>query len=117
MTAEELVASFRERGIRLIANPPILSVEPASKLTDIDRTAIRQAKHELLQLLVPTKVIEATFRTASVPACRTVEFPPCPICGETRYWLSRGGLVRCGTKRCTSAARFQLISLEIQAVN
>ena len=42
MNAETLIRDFRRRGIRLIPNPPKLSVEPASRLTNDDRQAIRQ---------------------------------------------------------------------------
>jgi len=51
MDAQALIANLSRRGIRLIPNPPKLSVEPASKLTDQDREAIRTAKPELLALL------------------------------------------------------------------
>lgn len=66
-------------------------------------------------------VIEATFRPASDVAesesvCpRDVQFPPCPVCGASRYWISRG-LVRCGSKNCLSAPRFALISVEFHPV-
>src|SRR6266849_5865671 len=52
MDAYGLLSDFRARGIRLIPNPPRLTVEPASRLTDVDRAAIRAAKSELLRLLV-----------------------------------------------------------------
>jgi len=64
-------------------------------------------------------VIEATFKDAS--ASRTTinapEFPPCPRCGQSRYWLASGGRVLCGTKQCASALRFQLIALKFHPVN
>jgi hypothetical protein len=52
MNAQALLEDFSRRGIRLIPNPPRLTVEPASRLTDVDRAAIRAAKSELLRLLV-----------------------------------------------------------------
>jgi hypothetical protein len=60
------------------------------------------------------KAIEATFLYSRVndgsgPA---VEFPPCPVCGESRYWLAPGGRVLCGSKRCAGAQRFRLIAIE-----
>jgi hypothetical protein len=44
------------------------------------------------------------------------EFPPCPECGATRYWLSRGYL-RCGSRACNSAARFALVKMSIDRLN
>jgi hypothetical protein len=51
MTAAMLIAEFHQRGIRLIPEPPKLAVEPASKLTGIDRERIRKHKADLLALL------------------------------------------------------------------
>jgi hypothetical protein len=62
-------------------------------------------------------LIEATFRVATEggSAQTGIQFPQCPVCGATRYWISRG-LVLCGSKRCASAPRFVLTSLEFHAV-
>lgn len=65
----------------------------------------------------PERIIEATFTTAGAPAHGAAEFPPCPVCGQVRYWLASGGRVLCGTKQCASALRFQLIALQFHAVN
>jgi len=43
-------------------------------------------------------------------------FPECPACGATRYWIS-GGLLRCGSRACASAARFVLTSLAFHTIN
>jgi hypothetical protein len=51
MDAHALLSDFRSRGIALIPNGEKLTVEPASRLTDADRAAIRAAKAELLKLL------------------------------------------------------------------
>jgi len=51
MDAHMLLSDFRSRGIALIPNGEKLTVEPASRLTDADRAAIRAAKAELLKLL------------------------------------------------------------------
>lgn len=48
MDAQSLIEAFCRRGIRLIPNPPKLTVEPPSKLTDSDRAALRAHKPELL---------------------------------------------------------------------
>jgi|SRR5208283_3317960 len=53
MDVQELVATLASRGIRIAPDPTgeKLTVEPASRLTDADRAAIKQAKPELLRLL------------------------------------------------------------------
>jgi len=119
MDAQELLSNFRTRGIRLIPEGCSLAVEPASRLSDADRAAIRRAKPELLRILAPRseRVIEATFTPVSAPTYNGAEFPPCPVCGQVRYWLASSGRVLCGTKQCASALRFQLIALEFHAVN
>jgi hypothetical protein len=66
MNLEALIADFTRRGIRLIADPPKLIVEPASKLTDEDRQVIRAIKPALLAYLQAQKaarVREAQGRT------------------------------------------------------
>src|ERR1700730_17092501 len=109
MDARALIEDFSRRGIRLIPNPPRLTVEPASRLSDADRAAIRASKPELLRILAgvrPSAIIEATCRTASAPSTAgPIEFPACPVCGSVRYWLASGGRVLCGTKQCASAQR------------
>lgn len=66
MTAEALITAFFARGIRFIANPPKLTVEPASRLTEADRELIRAHKPALLDFLLKgqeerTKTGEATL--------------------------------------------------------
>lgn len=120
MDAHQLLNDFRARGIRVVPEGGNLAVEPAERLSDADRAAIRQAKPELLRILAPVSghIIEATLAPASAPPSnKTAEFPPCPACGSVRYWLASGGRVLCGTKQCASALRFQLIALEFHAVN
>ena len=119
MDAHQLLSDFRARGIRLVTEGGKLAVEPAERLSDADRVAIRQAKPELLRILAPMfeRIIDATFTPASAPTCNAAEFPSCPVCGQVRYWLASGGRVLCGTKTCASAQRFQLIALKFHAVN
>ncbi len=121
MDAHQLLNDFQARGIRLVPEGGNLVVEPAERLSDTDRAAIRQAKPDLLRILlpVPARIIEATFVPVSAPApgSTAAEFPPCPECGSARYWLASGGRVLCGTKQCASAQRFQLIALEFHVVN
>lgn len=123
MDANALLSDFRSRGIDLVPNGEKLTVTPSSRLTDEDRTVLRAYKCDLLRILsrsveTPERVIEATFREApaTIPdQAISSEFPPCPVCGAARYWISRG-LVLCGSKRCGSAPRFVLTSIEFHAV-
>jgi TubC N-terminal docking domain len=119
MDAHQLLNDFQARGIRLVPEGGNLAVEPAERLSDADRAAIRQVKPELLRILapLPERIIEATFTSASAPTYNAAEFPPCPVCGQVRYWLASGGRALCGTKQCASTLRFQLIALEFHAVN
>ncbi len=57
MDAVRLIEDFRARGIRLIPEPPKLVVEPASRLTDADRQAIRALKPALMELLSPERSV------------------------------------------------------------
>jgi hypothetical protein len=51
VTAEVIIADLGQRGIRLTPAGDGIAVEPASRLTDADRQAIRAHKVELLTLL------------------------------------------------------------------
>lgn len=51
MVAQVLVQTLAARGIRLSTNGQSVIVEPASRLTDDDRAAIRAHKSELVQIL------------------------------------------------------------------
>jgi hypothetical protein len=51
MEAEALIASLAQRGIRLFPDGDGIIVEPASRLTEADRDAIRDRKREILALL------------------------------------------------------------------
>jgi TubC N-terminal docking domain len=51
MTAESVLLDLSRRGIKLIPDGDALLVQPASRITDSDRAAIRAAKSELLELL------------------------------------------------------------------
>jgi hypothetical protein len=59
MNAHTLLSDFRSRGIALIPNGEKLTVEPASRLTDADRAAIRAAKAELLAVLTAPAVSDS----------------------------------------------------------
>lgn len=122
MMAQEIVEDFQRRGIQLIADPPKLVVQPASKLTDADRAAIREFKPTLLKLLskddpASRPIIEAILREspAAVPDSHSPAFPPCPSCGQSRYWVV-GNRVVCGGKRCGNV-RWILTKLEFHTVN
>lgn len=119
MDARQLLNDFRARGIHVVPEGGNLAVEPAEQLSDADRAEIRLAKPELLRILAsrPERIIEATFTPADASLYSRVEFPPCPSCGQVRYWLAPGGRVLCGTKQCASALRFQIVTLEFRATN
>jgi hypothetical protein len=66
-------------------------------------------------------VIEMIFRSCESGSGLVLlepgpEFPPCPECGATRSWVSRGYL-RCGSRACNSAARFALVKMSIDRLN
>jgi hypothetical protein len=51
MDAHKLLSDFQARGIKLFPEGGNLAVEPASRLSDADRVAIRANKPELLRIL------------------------------------------------------------------
>lgn len=51
MDAHTLLSNLRNRGIRLTGDGEKLTAEPASRLSDSDRAAIRQSKSDLLRIL------------------------------------------------------------------
>jgi len=59
MDAHQLLTDFQARGIRLTPEGDKLAVEPASRLSDADRAAIRAAKSELLKLLAAPAVSDS----------------------------------------------------------
>jgi hypothetical protein len=74
---------------------------------------------EATPFVPPPEVIEVIFRPCeddreSVPI--EAGFRPCPQCGYTRYWVSRGYL-RCGSKACNSAPRFALVAVSYRPIN
>lgn len=117
--AATLLESLTRRGLKLTPRPPKLIVEPSDLLTDADRDAIRKLKPDLLRILAPApeRLIEATFTSAPAPNPGAAEFPPCPVCGQVRYWLAPGGRVLCGSRTCASALRFQLLTLDFRTVS
>lgn len=52
--AQALLSDLHSRGITLIADGEKLTVQPASRLTDADRAAIRQSRPDLLRILTET---------------------------------------------------------------
>jgi hypothetical protein len=63
---------------------------------------------------VPLPLVEYAEPHAVTPV--SPEFPPCPKCGSTRYWISRGKVL-CGSRTCYSAVRFILTKLEYHQVH
>jgi len=71
MEALELFESLTNRGLRLIAAPPKLLVEPSRLLTDADRQAIRAHKATLLLILLRSEQVEMeTNRLANADGWR-----------------------------------------------
>jgi hypothetical protein len=122
MNAYALLSDLLSRGISLIPNGEKLTAEPASRLSDADRAAIRQSKPDLLRILsknieTPEHVIEATFSAVTATGrdrANTAEFPACPDCKMARYWITPGGKVVCG--KC-GQVRFLLTNIAYHAVN
>jgi hypothetical protein len=105
MNVEAIIADLTQRGIRLIPDPPKLGVEPASKLTDADRKAIRAHKSELLTVLANRQqprivtpnsrhpLIEPTVRAKieSIEAEARAKGWPAELLWSYAYWdLPRG---------------------------
>ena len=42
--------------------------------------------------------------------------PPCAVCGQTRYWITERGEIRCGSKPCASGLRYRIKSIEVEFV-
>ena len=72
MDAQALVRDFTSRGIKLIPNGSKLTVQPASRLTNEDRDAIRQHKLALLAWAVADQALALLNRlkTYTLPAGR-----------------------------------------------
>jgi len=56
MTAETVLLDLSRRGIKLTPDGDALLVQPASRITESDRAAIRAAKSELLKLLAAPRL-------------------------------------------------------------
>jgi hypothetical protein len=70
MEIQSLLENLKARGIRLSTNGQRVVVEPASRLTDQDREAIRAAKPELLRALSDPMEILARLKGYVLPAGR-----------------------------------------------
>jgi hypothetical protein len=104
MTAQALIDNLTRRGIRLIAEPPRLTVEPASKLTDDDRALIRAHKVELLSHLVARVAqCDAERREAARQASRGYDFD-CSAPSHAEYVERTGQLCACQTPANTIVA-------------
>ena len=58
MSVQSLIVTLSRKGVRLIPDGDGLVVEPASRLTDAEREAIRTHKAELLQQLAADQPCE-----------------------------------------------------------
>src|SRR5271170_1993717 len=78
MDAHMLLANLQARGIRLIPEGGKLVVEPASRLSDVGRFAIRQSEPELHRILSESNEASETAATPNsrsplvLPAIRAV---------------------------------------------
>ena len=65
MSAEGLISALKTRGVCLLVDGDCLVAEPASKLTETDRSNIRRHKLELIALLArrPLVTAQAEART------------------------------------------------------
>jgi len=116
MNAQTIITGLAQRGIRLIPNPPKLSVEPASKLTDADRRIIHDRKAELLEFLsLPSernRWLEGPrpalpLRRCGSFVCQNCQvhgpsphredctFPRFDPCRSRWFWLSPHGAIKC----------------------
>ena len=102
MTPTDLLAELKRRGITLRPEgaDAIRYTAPRGAMTDELREAIRAHKHELLRLLAPGE-----FRRTEDPPLLpspNVTFAlslqadgRCFLCGGSRWWLSRYGVLIC----------------------
>ena len=72
MDARVLLADLHSRGIRLIPDGEKLWAEPAERLSDADRIAIRQSKAELMRILaendaLPSLLVAVADAIADAP--------------------------------------------------
>ncbi|MGA7869390.1 MAG: hypothetical protein WCA22_00685 [Candidatus Binatus sp.] len=136
MTAQTVLDELNALGIRIERRPNgNIYVAPKDRLTVALVEKVRTHKSALLSLLASPadersdsdragwradgKIVEATFRPAADVARLAVQdhqFPPCPKCGASRYWIS-GNKVLCGSKVCYSALRFILTSIQFHPIN
>lgn len=91
MDARALIADLAGAGLSITAESGRLVIRPASKLTDPLRALLREAKHDLLSLLVATSQPEQTC--GPLPAA-------VPDGGRARFLNRRARLLRWGWPDC-----------------
>ena len=99
MTAADLIADLRSRGVTLVADGERLRCRPRSALSDDDLSALRAHKSEVL----------ARLRS------RTKADLVCHACRERRFWRSVYGVVVCGT--CHPPAAPDLVTEWIESAD
>jgi hypothetical protein len=90
MSVQSLLATLTQKGVKIFPDGDGLVVEPASKLTDAEREAIRAHKRELLQHLL---------------ACEHVKNDP-----ELAEWYRENPHLSCA--RCWLAGRALRVMLQ-----
>lgn len=81
--AKILISELNRRGIRLVSDDYGLTVEPASRLTDTDRTNIRRLKAGLIALLRYEQSEIQVSPHVSIVVNENPEFGLCAVCGDS----------------------------------
>lgn len=99
MTAVELVASLRARGVTLVPDGDLLRCRPKSGLTEDDLALLRSRKPEIL----------AYLRSAASDTHPVT----CFACRSRRFWRSVNGAFTCGV--CHPPASHDLVVAWVEA--
>ncbi|WP_194912058.1 non-ribosomal peptide synthetase [Catenulispora rubra] len=96
---QDLLAELREHGIRLRLNEDKLDViAPPGSLSPELADRLRQARGELIDLLMRTTVSERTTRVSPDPANRHEPFPLTDL--QHAYWVGRSSAIDLGGVAC-----------------
>ncbi|MGD0949103.1 MAG: hypothetical protein ABSA52_16960 [Candidatus Binatia bacterium] len=97
MMAQALIQTLAARGVQLMPDGDGLVAKPASKLTDVDREAIRAQKAELVRLLLVDR-IAAIWKPGESLAYRdggqliTAKYAGTTASGRVNVWLADGAV-------------------------
>ena len=110
MDARVLLADLHSRGIRLIPDGEKLWAEPAERLSDADRIAIRQSKAELMRILAENDALPSLLVAV---ADAIADAPRSPILNDLA--LSKAATSFIAAQRASRAAPPTLLG-EIQQI-